>query len=313
MQLSSEVRDLVAASAFSALLLATGVFVPLLGPAAGFFTAAPLIWVAGSHGPLAGVLGGALAGAALLTVLPPPVTLIFAIEHALPAWYLGWRIRRGRGIVAGSAQASAVVGALVLGVAVLLSGRGQDPVRALEQQMRESLAELQGAAGDGSQLAGDRAALSAGLEQVLAFVRRVFPALTLIGIFLECSLNSLLAARVLARGGHTARPPTLSGLRLPERLIWVLIAVLGLCWTPQRAAATAALNALLPLLLAYLLVGLSITLHLAARARLSRFARALFVSVLIVFPWLLAAPLALGLLDFRFGFRERWPLNPAPP
>ena len=156
------------------------------------------------------------------------------------------------------------------------------------------------------------AALSASLEEVLAFVRRVLPAVTLIGIFLECSLNSLLVARVLARGGGAVRPLDLTGLKLPEWLVWVLIPALALCWAPQDTVATVALNVLLPLLLGYLLQGLSIVLHLAARARLSRFARTLYASALVFFPWLLAVPLLLGLLDFRFGFRERWPVEQPP-
>ena len=81
---------------------------------------------------------------------------------------------------------------------------------------------------------------------------------------------------------------------------------------PADRVATVALNAVLPLLFAYLLQGLSITLHLAARARLSRFGRIMFASALVFFPWLLAVPLLLGLLDFRFDFRGRWPIGPPP-
>lgn len=310
MHISGELRDLVAASALSALLFATGVLVPLLGPPAGFFSAAPLIWVAGRHGRIAGVLGGIIAAAAILPVLPPPVALIYALEHALPAWYLGWRIRNGRGIATGSARAALLVTILVIGSAILLVGRGQDPVLVLEQQLREGLAGLGGATTGGPQGTGNPAVLSAGLEEILAFLRRVLPAVTLIGIFLEFSLNSLLAARLLAPGKAAVPLRSFTDFRVPEWLIWVVIPTLALCWAPATAVATVALNALLPLLCWYLLLGLSICLHLGARARLSRIARALVASALVFFPWLLAAPLLLGLLDFRFGFRERWPIEP---
>jgi hypothetical protein len=310
MRISSELRDLAVACAFSALLFATGVLVPLLGPPAGFFSSAPLVWIAARHGRLAGVLGGILATAALLAALPPPAALIFGIEHALPGWYLGWRIRRGLGIAAGSALAALVVTVLVIGAARLVSGGGKEPVQLLEQQLREGLAEMGGRATDGDRDAGSRAALGENVEEILALVRRVLPAVTLVGIFLECALNSLLAARVLARGDGVARARSLAVFRLPDWLVWVLIPALALCWAPREDVATIALNALIPLLFAYLLLGLSITLHLAERARLSRFARTLFAASLIFFPWLLAAPLLLGLLDFRFGFRERWPIGP---
>jgi hypothetical protein len=309
MRVSREMQDLVAASALAALLFASGVLVPLVGPPAGFFSAAPLIWLAARHGWTAGALGGLLAAAALLPALPPQVALIFALEHALPAGFLGSRLRRGGGIVAGSSIAALVVTALMIGAALALSGGGHDPVRVLEQQLREGLAELgdSGAPPD----AGTKAALDASIEQLLAILRRVLPAVTLIGVFLECSLNSLLAVRVLGQGGPAAAPRDLTVLRLPEWLVWVLIPALALCWTPQTAVATLALNAVVPLLFAYLLQGLSITLHLAARARISRFGKVMFVLALFFSQgWLLAVPLTLGLLDFRFGFRERWPLGP---
>jgi len=309
MRISGELRDLAAASSLSALLFASGVLVPLLGPPAGFFSAAPLIWLAARHGWTAGLFGGLLATAALLPALPPPVALIYSLEHALPAWFLGSRIRQGKSIINGSSAAAIVVTILMIGAALILTGKGHDPVQVLEQQLREGLAEL---GGDGTGGAVNPAALNESLEAALALLRRVLPAVTLIGIFLECSLNSLLAARVLARGNATAQPRNLTIFRLPEWLVWVLIPALALCWASQARVATIALNAVLPLLFAYLLQGLSITLHLAARAQLSRFSRIMFASALVLFPWLLAAPLLLGLLDFRFDFRGRWPQNPPP-
>jgi hypothetical protein len=132
---------------------------------------------------------------------------------------------------------------------------------------------------------------------------------TLIGVFLECSLNSLVAWRVLARTPAAVPTPALAGFALPELLVWVLIPCLALALVPQPTVSTVALNLLLPLLFAYLLQGLSIVVHLAARARLSPLGRILGAVALAVFPWLLAAPLLLGLLDFRFGFRERWPIQ----
>ena len=99
---------------------------------------------------------------------------------------------------------------------------------------------------------------------------------------------------------------------MPEWLVWVLIPTLALCWTPQARVATVALNAVLPLLFAYLLQGLSIALHFAVRLGLTRLSRALFALAFAIYPWLLAAPLLVGLLDFRFGVRARWPLLPPP-
>jgi uncharacterized protein YybS (DUF2232 family) len=314
MRISREFADLAAASALSALLFASGALLPLLGPPAGFLSSAPLIWVAARHGLAAGCLGGVLAAALLLPALPPPLVLIYAIEHALPAGYLGWRLARGRGIAAGSALAALGVTLLVAGAAfLLLDGPGRDPVRAIEEQLRTGLAEWEGAGTDGGSSPGGQPPLNPAVEQVIAVVRRVLPAVTLIGIFLECAINTLAAQRFLNRGAPALPERSFVGFALPDWLVWVLIPALALAWAPQPTVSTAALNLLLPLLFAYLLQGFSILLHLSARAALSRLGRTLFALAFALFPWLLALPLLLGVLDFRFDFRARWPIRSPEP
>jgi hypothetical protein len=326
--------DVIGAAAFSALLFAVPVLlVPLLAPAAGaaplppvarelalffqvlspltgFFAATPLILLAARSGAVPGALGAALAVAVLLPLVPPPVAAIYAIEHALPALWLGRRIARGRPVAAGSAVAALVATLLLAASTFLLLGApGRDPLAPLEAQLREGLASMQG--GDGAPAGGAPGALAPEFESALALLRRVLPAVTFIGIFLELAVNALFALRVLNARAPLFPAPDLARFALPERLIWVLIAALALCWAPAPALATVALNAVLPLLVAYLLQGLSIVLHFVARANLSRLGRTLLAVAFGLFPWLLAGPLLLGLLDFRFAFRSR-PAAPAP-
>jgi uncharacterized protein YybS (DUF2232 family) len=306
MRVSREVADLVPACALSALLFATGVLVPVFGQPLGFVSSAPLVWLAARHGVRAGMLGGLLATAALLPLLPPPVTLIFAVEHVLPAAGLGWSLARGRGIALPGAVAAALVTALLIGAAYLFAAdAGRSPAALLEEQLRAAFSELEGAAGT----TAAPAALPQ-LEEILALLRRVLPAIALIGIWLECALNTLIAARLLARGSPSFPRPDVTSFALPETLVWVLIPVLALSLVPQREVANIALNALLPLLFAYLLQGLSIALHFAMRARVSRLGLTLAAAGFAVYPPLLVLPLLLGLLDFRFAFRSRFPAQP---
>jgi uncharacterized protein YybS (DUF2232 family) len=307
MRLSREAADLVPACALSALLFATGVLLPLFGQPFGFLSSAPLVWLAARHGLRIGLLGGVLAAAALLPLLPPPVTLIFAVEHALPAAGLGWSLARGRGIALPAAAAALIVTALVIGAAYLFAAdASRTPAALLEEQLRAAFAELGGAGG----AAPESAPTLAQLEGLLAFLRRVLPAIALVGIFLECALNTLIAARFLARTDPVFSGPRLTDFALPERLVWVLIPALALALLPQGTLATLALNALVPLLFAYLLQGLSITLHFMVRGGVSRFGRTLMAMACVFYPPVLLLPLLLGLLDFRFGFRARFPLPP---
>lgn len=304
MRLSREIADLLPAAGLAALLFATAVLVPVFGQPLGFLASAPLVWYAARHGLRPGLLASVLAAAALLPVLPPPVTLIFAVEHAFPAAGLGWALARGKGIARPSAVAAVAVTALLIGGAHLLAAdAGRDPAGLLEEQLRAAFAELGGAGGGQP---ADPESLRQ-FEEILALLRRVLPAIALIGIFLECAVNTLLAARILVARDPAFPAPDLVAFALPEWLVWVVIPALGLSLLPQRPLSTVALNVLIPLLFAYLLQGLSIALHLAARAGLSRLGRTLIAVAFAIQPWLLGGPLLLGLMDFRFNFRARWP------
>lgn len=337
MRLSRGLADLAAAAAGSALLFATPLLlIPLLGgaggsaplppvvrevagllhllaPLAGFFSAVPLIWLAARGGTTAGALGGALATAALLPLLPPPVAGIFVIEHALPAVFLGRWLARGRPIAAGSALAAIVVTlALAASSYLLLDAPGRDPLAPLEAQLRASLSQIQGGSPDGRPAGDAPDAPVPEIEGAIALLRRVLPAVTLIGVFLECAINTLFALRVLNARGGGFPAPDLTRFALPDWLIWAPIAAIALCWAPSEPLATIALNVAAPLLLAYLLQGLSILLHFAARFNLSRLGRTALAVALTIFPWLLLGPLLLGLLDFRFAFRSRPPAATPP-
>jgi uncharacterized protein YybS (DUF2232 family) len=307
MRLSREAADLLPACLLSTLLFSVGVLVPVFGQPLGFLSGAPLIWLAARRGLRVGLLAGVLGAALLLPVLPPPITLLFAVEHALPAAALGHALARGRGVAIPSAIAAALITAVVIAAAFLFAADlARSPGALLEQQLRGAFAEIGGVGGEGP---GAAAALQQ-FEEILALLRRVLPAVALIGIYLECSVNVLLAARFLARSGGAVRQPELAGFALPEALVWVLIPALALCLVPQRAVATIALNVLLPLLFAYLLQGLSIVLFFASRAGLSRLGRTMLAVAFAAYPPLLVAPLLIGLLDFRFNLRTRFPPPP---
>jgi uncharacterized protein YybS (DUF2232 family) len=309
MRVSRDVADLGPAGALSALFFATGVLVPLVGQPLGFLSSAPLVWLAARHGIRAGLLGSLLATSALLPLLPPPVTLIFAVEHAFPAAGLGWALARGRGVARPSAVAAILVTALMIGAAFLFaSDAGRDPSRLLEEQLRAAFAELGEATGGGSETATPLT--PARFDEILALLRKVLPAVALVGIFLECAVNMLIASRFLARQAPGFAAPNLAAFVLPENLVWAVIPALALPLIAKGTVATVALNVLIPLLFAYLLQGLSIALHLVERAQMSRVGRMLFTLAFVIQPWLLALPLLLGLVDFRFSFRTRFPLTP---
>lgn len=308
MSLSGELKSVLAAAVLAALLFAAAVLFPVVGPLLGFFSCGPLIWVAYRQGALAGTLAGLLATAALLPAIPPPAAVFFVLEHALPGWYLGTRLSRGKGIVSSSVQASAFIAAALFGLSVLwLRGSGNDPWALFDEQLQASLRDMGSGLGP---VGTGNGQLPPEFASLVAVLRRVFPAMALIGLFGECALNSLIVLRALARTTPPAAPaPVLTAFALPERAIWMVILGIAALWLPHEGAVTLAANLVLPLLFLYLLQGMSIGLGLLQRIRPSRFVLTLILLALIFQPYLLALPLLLGLLDFRFDFRRRF----APP
>lgn len=311
MILSRELRESAASGLLSGALFACGVLLPLVGPPLGFLASTPLIWLTLRRGARAGFLAGLLGAALLLPVVPPPALLFFAGEHFVPGLLVGARLARRGGMVAASALGAGVAAVLVLGAGMLLSTAADvDPAALFQQQLTAAMGEL---GKPGAVLDGGEGAAAESLRALFAFFGRVFPALLFVGILIEVLVNALLAVRLLARERPAAvHPPALTGFALPERLVWAVLPALAAVWAPERRIATVALNVLIPLLVLYLIQGFSISLHLLARLRLSRFGRLLLALAVLIQPYLLAAPLLLGLLDFRFDFRRRWPLPPPP-
>jgi len=305
---SRELKDLAVAALLASGFFLAGVLVPVAGPFLGFFSSAPLIWLGHRAGGRLALLAGVLALAALLPVVPPPAAAFFAAEHLLPGCYLGARLTAGRGLAASSVRATALAAGGLLAIALgAFAVSGADPRAFLDRQIEESIGQAQG------NLAGPGAALPPEFEPLLRFLRRTFPALFLFGVFSEAALNGLIVLRLAARAlPGSVRLPAVTQFALPERLVWVLIPSLAALWVPQRLVSLVALNLTVLLGFFYLLQGLSIVLHFLARARISRPVFTLLVMVMILQPYLLAIPLALGLLDFRFEFRKRG-AGPQPP
>ena len=300
------------ATALVLLLFASALLVPLLGVLAALFAAVPIVWLAARRGAPTALAAAALAAAALLAArVEPPVVLWHAAWQTLPACFVGWRLGRGKGFFASCAAAALAVTALTLGLLLLWSAEsGREPFAFFEERMRNAWAALAQAPEAGG-TAGVTPISDQEFEQALAIQRRIYPSQLLQAAFLLTALGALTAVRVISRTdpGRVA-PPALAAFRLPEHLIWPVIAAVALAWAPGPAG-TVALNLALPLLAVYLLQGLSILVSLLARLGTSRLGFSLLTLAFAFQPWLLAAPLLLGLLDFRFDFRTRF--APRPP
>jgi len=298
--ISRRFAECLAASAAASLLFLAGVHDSLVGPLPAFFAPAPLIWVSFRLGPAQALASAALAAAAVLPLAPLPVSISFVAGSALPGVLMGELWRRGRNVVPSASWGAGAVLALSFASSVIyLASAGLEPLTFLRYQLGDMLREAEYAM---EAVAGGPGKPGSRLP---SYFGRILPAFAIITVFVQCSLNLLLARYTAAR---LARPapstPDLTAFSLPEKAVWALIPALAFQWAPVPALRTAAVNLVIVLLFYYFIQGLSILFHFARRFHVPRIFVLVLMVVLLRLPYLFAIPLLAGLLDFRFDFRH---------
>lgn len=302
---SRDFLEILAAAAVAAAFFLAGVHNPAIGPLAAFFSPAPLIWLTYRLGPKEAAPAIFLSVAMTMPFLPLPAVLSYGFEHAFPGWLLGLWLSLRKSVFSGSLSVTVVILVSSLAASLaLLWVSGLDAPVFLHYQVTSTIRETQGVFKELA--AGQPLSASSDLQRIMDFLTRAFPAMIFTGVFLECAANSLLVLKVLSRNpASEAVLPSFGNFRLPEWLIWLYIPSLAASWSSSSALAIAALNITLVLTFFYLIQGLSITVHFLGRSNRYRIFRMLLVVFLLIQPYLLIVPLVIGLLDFRFDFRER--------
>jgi len=308
-RLSRSFLESLPAAAASAALFLFGVFDTLIGPLGAFFAPVPLVWTTYRNGPASAATALALSAAMMMPVQPPTVVLSYLTGSLFPALLLGILLRRGTGIAKSSALAAAAAVLLsFVGSALYFTAAGLDPLPFLKYQVGDVVREVEYAV---ESLSGSTGISGARLPE---FFARTLPSFALVTVFIQCGVNLLVVCRVLSRTlAARGTTPDITRFSVPEGTVWALIPVLALQWVPSAAIRTAALNAAILLLFAYLIHGLSIAAYFLRRMNVSRPIRMILIIALLLQPHLLTVPLCAGLVDFKFNFRARWPLSPGHP
>ncbi len=299
----------IAAGAASALMFASLISGSLIAIVLAYLAPLPLLVAALGWGPLAAVLGGAVAMAVLGVIAGITNTVILGVWAALPAWWLGYLILLGRPVAAndpsreGNAAAATVewypMGRVLLWIAAtaglitigwLLSlGTDADSIKAA---IRDALTPVLDGRGGRPELGN--AAVAAG------------PAVTVFLTTIMLTLNVWLAGKIAHTSGRLRRPwPDLKTTMLPPMTLAALSAAIGLCFTGGLLAMIS-LVASAAIMTAYAIVGLA-TIHTVTLALKSR---ALWLSftymTLLLFIWPMIVMSFVGLADAVFGLRKRY-------
>jgi uncharacterized protein YybS (DUF2232 family) len=92
--------------------------------------------------------------------------------------------------------------------------------------------------------------------------------------------------------------------RMPDWVVWLVIAAGAMMIVPEEIVKIIGLNTLIVLLFLYLLQGLSIVQFFFKKKNIPRYLRALFYALIVLYQYLLVFISAIGLFDIWVDFRK---------
>ncbi|MBT3182844.1 MAG: DUF2232 domain-containing protein [Deltaproteobacteria bacterium] len=328
---SIDIKTIAIAAIIAAAIYVSGLLVimaplPLLyiyaahGRRPGLFTAVlASIMVALSYliiptlmGSLSADSTSALPGVAFLGVLGKGDAFLFGCGYFL--FYVAIAVALGEGLsrrwplfrVGGVAVMSAL--AMLLFLVILMALSGDSLIAGAKEYIVAALNELgqiNTSAGAGSVYAELMVENS---EEIAIFILKVMPSLVFVYSLIVVTLNFLLGRRILAKRGKKVISTKKLNLKLPDWLVWFVIASGFLFFADKYlfsmgALATLAINSLIALLALYFLQGMAVISHVLQGVRTPIIRTLAYVLIIIFFQTISIAIVAVGLADVWANFR----------
>ncbi|MBP8985149.1 MAG: DUF2232 domain-containing protein [Syntrophobacterales bacterium] len=306
------IKDFISAVTVMALILTAAVFTPLIGPVAEFFVPLPVMYYSARLGRLR---VGAVFCLALFLVSVPVVLFGLKINFAL-FFLLGFfglvlseLFKKGLTI-----ERTVFYGTfVVLTVALLLlgyylQGTGQNPVQAVESFVRDGVEESIGAYAQLGMSAEQVGELRKSVPHVVRAILGLFPACVVISAVTFVVLNVLVGIALLRKRGLLAHEfGDLNLWKIPDRMVWFVIAAGTLVLVPQENIRLIGLNLLVVFLFAYVLQGFAIINYFFTRKRVPVFLRWMVYALIFVQNIFLLVVAVIGFADIWVDFRK---INP---
>jgi uncharacterized protein YybS (DUF2232 family) len=194
-----------------------------------------------------------------------------------------------------------VIGGLVL--ASLHFGAGVDVQQAVRSYVDIQMQQTQALMQKGNADAEKAVLIEKLIRQVGEFFQRTWPAVTSIG-FAGLSLVTLFGLNLLGRGKYPLPGNPFHLWKLPEALIWILIASGAGMVLAKGIVETAACNVLLVVLAAYFLQGLSILNHFFKKNGVPPVLRTLGYVLVVTLNPLPVIVTGMGVFDMWVDFRK---------
>lgn len=304
----NDVRALVEGAMFAAVsvvLVLVGVYLPVIGVFAMFFSPVPISIICLRHNLRVAALGALVATVVLALFTGPLSGLLYGLMVAITGMALGWSYQRRLPPGATAAVASAAAG-FWLGISMLLPYLilRENPFTMLEKFMDQLIS----AVGQMPRAGGTEpsAKQMEALEALRKGIRHLFPAIFAGGAVATGVLNVLAAQAVLKRMGHFVRPlPPFQQWRFPRSVAYIYAANLFLSMAAPRLGSpllqVVVSNVHMVLSWGFLIHGLSFGSYIMARSRLPRPVSAIILVMALAFlPMIfIMAGFAEALFDYR--------------
>ncbi|KAA0895430.1 YybS family protein [Oryzomonas rubra] len=285
-------------------LFAVSFVLPPLGFFTGLLAPFPVVYYRLRQGRGTSVVILALAGIALTAVYSPNVGAIYLLQCGVIALLMPELLLRGYGAARTIAWTTGVSAALVAMVAVILTlVSNQDLQQAFSGEISTSISRAL-ALYEKSGVKGDELSMvKKSMDMAAALLIRVYPSLVTILLGIMAGCNLALIRRPAFLMGYRFPLGDFKDLRLPEPLVWILIAAGFAMLAPSQFVTMPALNVLVVTTTLYFLQGLAVILTLTARQAFYSIIRVFLWVMLLVQPYLAAIVAAIGIFDLWGDFR----------
>lgn len=298
-------RSVLLGAAGSGVLFSASLAVPFIGFVAGFLAAVPLCYTRLNGGRKAALLATLVACLLVGISFKPLTGLWFLAQCGLIGLLLPDLALRG---MAGSRAllwtTAAATAASALIAFVVAATAGQDLLVMAQQEiatgMDQALKLYEQQQGLSAQ---DLETIRQGMQTIGATLLRIFPALGTLNLLLIASVSLLFLRRMAAQQGLALRLEPFRDFRVPEPLIWLLIAAGFSLLAKTTLVTTPALNITAVLAALYFCQGLAVLITLAGRSPYAGILKVLLTFMLLVQPYLLPVVAFLGIFDLWGDFR----------
>jgi uncharacterized protein YybS (DUF2232 family) len=293
-------------------LFAAGFIIPLLGQMLALITPVPLILASIRYGRREGL---AALGASCVLVL------------ALGGWQAAAVLLFGFGLIAigiaegmrrqmkpeeiallGGLLPIAVVGAIIV---IYLVRVGKNPLGAVEQYLRESIAEA-AALYTRMGLAETAVMIKSVSDSFVHYMARLMPGIAIATSVMQAAFCYGVSRTIISRKDGPASVSGQSPFAVwyaPDAWVWGLIAALALVVLPNETSRLAGWNLAILFAVVYLAQGTAIVEHFLRRGHVGPFMRGLIIVLILALPSIVFV-ITLGIVDIWADFRKvRAPLQ----